>query len=666
MLLENIFYNIRSYKILKLCKGFEMDNIFFLTLQFFVIIAFGMFWYKLLRWDPEESICMAIISAMTMVFVFAYFGKGIIALAVIYICSGLGFLWFFLGSKIKWFAVDQRRAYGFFSPSVILLTVVFLYGTVAFNGLHINNWDEMHQWGKSVTFMLHQDMLPMGEEFDGAEILLSSTTVFHYFFCKLPKVLSGRIVESNMYVSNLVLWFAAAMLPLSGMSWKQWKQCLAYAVTVFLAMNILFIQPYYNIYCDQPVTIWTGALIAWILFCREKKYRSVFVVLSLMNISLMKSMMGPLFVCILVLTLFIKYFMEFGLSFKETIIAVWKHLTLRKISYSMLCMVSVFLFSTLWSFKIGKNAVMWSDTSNQAGENRFILTLKSGLMKWFEPVNGSAVFPNMTFFLYLLIVVLVAYWFSRRYLQGKLRAQYSVLMGIYSFGFLCFFSLMIYAYMTTFTYADSIVTGSLNRYMSDFMLIGLIPTILPAFRSNIEDSVNVGKISFGATVLLLFFALSTTNGFINKVSKIQITSSNSYKQRLELENSRDEILKLMDSDERIYMINQTSNGYYTVAADYVFEHLIDRSGMCYYFTKDENNIAGLSKANFRALPKILLQNFGYLWIYKTDSYFDKMAFDVLKIPNPKEGDFYKVVNEKGRLKLKLLGNIAEKLDGKVE
>lgn len=642
-----------------------MGNLLFLTLQFFSILAFGMLWYRLFEWSPEESICMAIVSAISIILVGAYFEKAQIALLVIYALSLIGVFLFIFGRNRAVIVSLPKRVADYFSPGVVLLIFVYLYGIVAFYGLVISNWDEMNQWGKSVRYMLDCNALPFGEGFDGEDVLLSSTTFFHYYFCKIASTFTGEIVESNMYVSNLILWFSAAILPLSGLKWRSWKACLSYAIIVFLSMHVLFVQPYFNIYCDQPLVVWAGAMIAWNYFCEEKKHRRIFIILALLQIAMMKNMMGPLFTVVIVLSLFIKYFMDFDTDFKTSVKMVFRELTVDKIIYAISCVVSVFFLTAMWSLKISDNALVRGDGIIKTGDDRFKLTLKSGLLKWFQPVNLSSKFPNLTFFLFCILVVIIGAWFARKYLEGVQKKEYLVLLSFYEFGFFAFFGVMMYTYLTTFSYADSIITGSLNRYLSDYMMLGFIPLITPAFRGNVIEVSNKTtgwRINAGASLLLLFFALSTTDGFTEKALRIEVEQTYTYKEVAKMRTYRDVALSLMDSDEQIYMINQNSNGILTIAADYAFEDLIDREGMCYYFTSENQNIVGMNYANIKALPEILLNGFGYLWVYNTDSYFDKNAFSVLKIKTPQNGDFYKVENENGLLKLRRLGNILEITD----
>lgn len=642
-----------------------MGNMFFLTIQFLSILAFGMLWYTFFDWSPEESVCMAVVSAMSIILVGAYFGAAQIALLFIYMLSLVGAVGFVVKGVRAGVKSLFKCTADFFSPGILLLFLIYVYGVVVFKGLVINNWDELNQWGKSARYMLDFNALPFGENFDGDDILLSSTTLFHYYFCKIASTMTGEIVESNMYVSNIVLWFSAAILPLSGLKWKNWKGCLSYTVIIFLSMNLLFVQPYFNIYCDQPLVVWAGALIAWNYFCPVRKYRRIFIVTALFQLALMKNMMGPLFTVIVVLALFVKYFMDFDTDFVSSVKMVWKKITLDQVVYGILCVSSVFLLTVLWSLKVGGNALVRGDGIVKTGGDRFELTVKSGLLKWFQPVNLSTGFPNATFFLFLLFVIVIGIWFSKRYLTGLCRKEYVVLLGFYKIGFFAFFVLMIYTYLTTFSYADSIATGSLNRYLSDYMMLGFIPLIVPAFRGNRIEKENTKfgwQLNGGATILLLFFALSTTNGFTKKVLRFEEQETASYIEISKMTTYRDIARSLMDNDEKIYMVNQSGSGLMVVAADYAFEELIDREEMCYYFTSASKTVIGMNDAYIKALPDILLNGFGYLWIYNTDTYFNDNAFGVLKIKSPKNGDFYKVESENDLLKLKYLGNIFEIAD----
>lgn len=640
-----------------------MDNVLFLTLQFLSVLAFGMFWHRILKWSPEEGVGMAVVTALTALFVGGWFGAAQMVLVILYVFSAAGVFLQIFGRRLK--IADTDSSVGdFFSPGIVLLMLIYVYAVAAFRELAISNWDEMHQWAKAVRFMVENNALPYGNNYDGADVLLSSTTIFHYYFCKLARTMTGVLTESNMYVSNMILWFSAAVLPLSGLKWKNWKSCLLYGMTVFLSMHLLFVQPYFNIYCDQAVAVWAGALIAWILFCDEKKFRGIFIVQAILHIALMKSMMGPLFSMVIVLALFIKYVMSFEANFKDTIAGIKKDLNIRKILFGASSLAAVFLLTVVWSMRISENALNRGGSVIRAENDRVALTLKSGLEKWFQPVNLATVFPNLTYFIFLILTVVLCVWFSKKYVSGSKRKLYQVLIGFYVFGFFAFFAVMMYSYLTTFSYEDSIITGSLHRYLSDYMILGLIPLIMPAFwedaSENGGENARTGKIKAGAVVLMLFFLAGTTNGFYSKVVGVNTKKSPTYKAIVKLQQKKESALALMDSEEKIYMINQTPDGTLTVAADYVFGSLLTRTSMCYYFTEEDEEIPGSSFANIRSLPDILLKNgYGYLWIYKTDEYFDSMAFSALKIQTPKAGDFYKVIDKDGRLKLQYLGNLNE-------
>ena len=182
-------------------------------------------------------------------------------------------------------------------------------------------------------------------------------------------------------------------------------------------------------------------------------------------------------------------------------------------------------------------------------------------------------------------------------------------------------------------------------------MLGLIPLLYP-YICNRNYSSNVLVLCLP----LVFFSFGINSSFPSRVLGIGVESSDQGKGYTEMLHDKEMIDKWVDDDKRIYMINQDSNGYYTVMADYLFEHQIDRMGMCYYFTSKDTNTPGLTFINIRLLRQILSEDYGYLWIYKTDDYFNNMAFDILKIKPPKNGDFYKLEEENGRLSLKYLGN----------
>lgn len=89
----------------------------------------------------------------------------------------------------------------------MFFVLAFAYAVVAFSGILLHNWDELAQWGKAANYMVDTNRLAYGETFDGAEVLISSTTFFHYFIAKPASTVLGKIDESQYYVSNLLCGF---------------------------------------------------------------------------------------------------------------------------------------------------------------------------------------------------------------------------------------------------------------------------------------------------------------------------------------------------------------------------------------------------------------------------------------------------------------------------
>lgn len=636
-----------------------MVNAALIGVTVLIILNIALLFYVAIDISPEESFASAIMSIMLLIYVTGLFGDTKIAIWIIYIMAILGIIAAIITSGRKK-AFSLKR---FLSPSIVMIGIIVVVAVVVFDGMQICNWDELYQWGKAANYMVEFDKLPSGADFAGESVLLSSTTFFHYFIAKLSALVQGTVTESNYYVSNLLLWFSALALPFSGAGWKQWKRVFSFGLFHFLLASIIFVQPYYNIYTDQATAYWAGGMIAWLLAGKCRKKTAYLIPLVLINVGLMKSMVGPLFAVIVILAFLVLYVVDCKEKGIHVLPPDWKKKLFSKKGLAGIGIAaSPFLLMGVWSVLTNQNGIFRYNGGAQEGEkDRAILTLKSMISWIFDSVTLKDDSIYLSYGIFIIITVAFVYIVYPLVIGKKELKRYQSLMYVYIAGFAAYFLVMYVAYMCVFEYANSINATSLNRYFSDYMMLGVVPLTVPLFQWTVEESK-----PFIATMkkgLLVVFTICIVAGssdyFLENLVHLYALDVENYAAREKIDKYCEEIKELTNETGKIYFINQKKSGMLTLAADYEMDEQLSRNGMCFKFRKDTSEaISGLTDYPIDTLPTVLKeQGYSYIWIYSTDDYFTSHFKNLFDLENVKNGNFYKVVCDGEQVELEYIDRI---------
>lgn len=637
-----------------------------LSVNILMLLLNAFFLYRTFKLFPEEGLAAAVMLVLILIYGSGLVGDARLGLCVIYLMGALGAVELITNRRF-FRSNEKKKRRDFFTPGIVLFLLSAVYATVAFHDGLLNNWDELAQWGKAANYMVDKNALPYGSGFDGAGVLVSATTFFHYFIAKPCSTVLRVIKEEQYYISNVLLWFSGALLPLAGIGWKDWKKCFAYAAVVFGSMTFLFIQPYYNIYCDQACAIWAGALIAWQMFGKKSRGSSALVLMILWNVGLFKSMIGPMFAAVAVLVMGICNFMPLGDNWKDRIVRLRMQSKIRQWVYAVSACILPVLGTVVWSLYVRENALARSGaTVNQEG--RLALTLQSAVQKTFVSVSQKESLGNVSYFTFFLFAALMSVLIYRFYLHDRLKQAGRWIYSLYLAGFGIYWVILIYAYMTAFGYADSIATGSINRYFSDYMMLGLIPLIFPVFVYAGEGK-RYGSVRLNGlrkvvpTGILLAVCLLIGGDFAGRLTTWYLSKEAIYQIREDMENYAERLKKITGGEGKIYMICQSEDGYPVVAADYVMGLQLRREGMPYYFqdTDTPKDIAGLLETDIANFSEILeKEGYEYLWIYKKDDYFSEYLEENFHLDRIADDDVYRIEKvREGKYSLELLENIKD-------
>lgn len=634
-----------------------MTNLLCIAITMLLIMGVGLCFHILLGVCPEESWASAIMSIMVLVYVAGLLGSTKAALVLLLILGDAGLLAGVIAAVLK----KKRSIITFMTPGVVMIFFLAGFAAVMFHGFHIINWDELYQWGKAANYMVQHDKLASGAGFEGESVLLSSTTFFHYVFSKLSFLRLNYITESNYYVSNIVLWFSTLLLVFAGEGWKRRREVWVFGVLHFMLASVIFVQPYYNIYVDQATAYWSGALIAWVLLKKYNKRNLYLVPLTLLNVGLMKSMEGPLFAVIVLLAILLRYcFVRKEQKKKLLPDNAAKLLFSGKGILGVLVIICPFIFMGVWSVVTGENG-LFRGNGNSFDLTRFLLTAKAMLGKAFLSVTLRDDRLYISFIMFMILALALVYIVYPFFLEQEDIRVYQKLMYVYAAGSIAYFCIMLFAYLTVFPYVDSVQAISMNRYYSDYMMLGVIPLTYPLFMGEprrMRGGILALQKGLAVTVILISVYISSPY-FMSNLSHAYRMDKVSYAERENFVEYAKKVKKVTNENGKIYFVTQKKSEKYALIADYELGAQLSRSGMCFKFRENPDTyISGNTEYDISMLPSVLRDyGYEYLWIYSSDDYFKENMQEMFGIEKFKSGSFYRVVVDGESVKLEYMKNV---------
>lgn len=624
-----------------------MSNTINLCIVFLIYIFLAFFCYQVFKVTSEESLVMAATFVMLGVFGAGLVGnlKCVYYVAVIIDVLGVGLtaIKYLLGYEKK---IIYRQFTSFFSPSIVILILLFFYAFIAFKGAIYTYPDEIFQWGPAVKYMVEKGQLPYGANFTGQAVTFSMTTMFQYFWSGLT-----NFVERNSMVANFILSFIPIFLPFSGSGWKEWKKIAIYTILIFLAINIVTYVKYYTLLQDIVLPMWAGGVIGWLLWKKKEKINWIIILCSLACISSMKSLVGPLFSGIIVLVVIIYELIYYTPKRVGDIVSI------NTIKCSIAIILCIFGISGVWSYVIGTNVHNRFITYDAEAKNIFDI-IRGIINGSFSNLNSSVkAIPNVSYFIFGGLIVIFLLLFSKYCVDIKEKIYFKVTICFYLIGFLCYLIVMLYAYIRVFSASDSQSVAGLDRYLSYYILLGIVPVTSFFFvRENSNNKKSLYKIKILIFLMLLY---GTENDFVTKVSAINIKNDSIYILRSKIENQCLALNELIESEDKVFVLGVLSSNEYKIMA-YEIGNQFAGSEDCYAVYN--RNIKDTILINDVLTYPTLLENYKYdvIWLYNIEDNDKLNAFKYnYGIADVRNGSVYRVVRNSEQYELEYIGNTEE-------
>ena len=621
------------------------------TIQYFAGLAaacaslagIALFLSRQFSRPPEEGLALAILTVMGTVFLGACLGAARIAVYLLCALALLGFALRVTGRRIgrARAAADRIRNAGpFLTPSLQVFFGLVLLSALLFSGTCLQNWDEFVQWGKAVRFMGSTGSLPVGAAYDGMEYMHSASTFFHYF----TGFFTG-FDEASLYVSNAMLCLGCVPLAMRG---QPRRRCLLFSLFLFLALYALYELPFYNLYVDVALSLWTGALLLYAADApgSEKGVRG-WVPPSAMffAVSAMKPTAGILFAAIALVILA-------GTLLPD---AVSRRGLPRGKRWLLLVLIPAaaavpFLIRALWSAFVSEGGIYvdWTLLKLRRPLLRpLFYTMYRGLFTGLGHADRASYIACFTATAALLAAG------RRAFPDGEFRKRWTRAAALYLIGFAGYAAALYATYLLILPESDGLNGTSLARYFSLYAMAGLLPVCAPFFREEkgsgrpegpspcqtAGDAIPVRP----AVCLLLTAALALTlkSDSLYCATPALRWDDPYYVMYMDVRACVEEVLRATDGST-VYYVNQTSDSA-AAAAEYAFAGRWDRSVGAYRFTeKADTVVTGLQGRTAEELPVLLLSSGAeYLYVDRSDAYLDGAFERVFSMPAPRDGDLYR-------------------------
>ncbi|MDE6624934.1 MAG: hypothetical protein K2K56_01045 [Lachnospiraceae bacterium] len=627
-----------------------MGNIINVCFVFLIFILITLFWNQLLKMTSEESMCMAAVSIMLGVFVLGAVGHVKYIYYILMILALIGLLAFvFDFSLVKGEKSSLRnRLISFANPSVIMITVIFMYSVAAFRGTLFTYPDELFQWGQAVRYMFESGCLPYGVDFPGASITLSTATMFQYIWVGLRS-----FVESNCFIGNFLLAFIPVYLPFSGATWKEWKKISLYTLVIFLSFNVLTYVKYYNLLQDFVLPMWAGGIIAWLLWKKNDELNWCLLLGALMCISSMKSMVGPLFAGIVIIVLIVTQALIYGpIKIKDI-------LNKKVIILSAAVIFSVVILNIVWSILINQNVYnrFSAFDSGYKSLGDIVRGIINGAFSVYSGKIGA--FPYFSYFMIFALEAVAVFLLRKKFTNSREQQQFMIVFILYEIGFGAYLLIMLYAYARVFSAAESAIVAGLERYLAYYILLGCVPWLSLAFT---DDKLGGSRknLDLARLMIVVVLILGTGNGFITKVSAVGMDVDSSYQDRMDMQEQKKLINKLTGAEGKLCILGLLSYNESKILA-YEMGNRYSWNTDCYQmYNRNKDDVE--TYCDIERYPQLIERlDYDYIWIYQYDGQAKNIRYRY-GVKHVKDGDLYKIDRTSEEVRMVYLGNTIKMAD----
>lgn len=217
-------------------------------LYLFILLIIAVCLHLLFKIKIEQSIFLTICLIFIVMFL-----SGLVSVLTVgyYILAALGALT--IGYIIYKALRNQIKIWSILTPGFAIFVVAFAFYYFSTQGALLHLWDESTHWGTAAKKMFYSNELWTS----GLQTIASP--VFNQVMLKIT-----GYKESALYLSQWVLYLSCIILPLSAVKWKKSYLAAIYSASLIFALSAVFQDGNLNLYADGLLSFFFASIfIAW-------------------------------------------------------------------------------------------------------------------------------------------------------------------------------------------------------------------------------------------------------------------------------------------------------------------------------------------------------------------------------------------------------------------
>ena len=504
----------------------------------------------------------------------------------------------------------------------ILLCILF----IALNkGRVFEDYDEFNHWARIIKNMFLFNSYGINEE---TIVVFNEyppfTAIFQYIFLSIKNVFREDIILT----AQCILYLSVIIPITKNIRWNKSLISLILIIPSIIFIPVIFYENFYlNILVDGIL----GIMFASLIFTEYEEKDPIFKyikIFSLLTILTLTKTSGTALAVLALIIIIIKMVIDKNKS-------ELKHL----------CVVTfgVILLTSIWYIKIDDGVKRWDfeqyiETENKTQEDQ--INIAETFMK-VTVLKGNITIKELSIFIMFLIIICLNFYTLQkaRKREDKDYKYYSISMIVSIPIYLVF---LLITYMTIFDLDEAENLTCLDRYSSTIFLANIIFQLMSIIKFNVK--VDIQKVIILFTTLIIFLPMQNiATQYINGKNYIAMSNINRdiytkfriYKNRVEKDSK---ILFIAGSKAKLAYLKSLNE----------YESNI--------FIKEI--IVG-DFENEKQLEEIAI-NYDYVFIYRIDTEAKNNVCNLFEGSYVNTDTLYKVNQDEGKLKLKIVRNLNER------
>ena len=577
-----------------------------------LIVVFSIPLVKIFNKRIEEVIPISVVEIVLIIYIFGLFEKlkiGFCFIIIITIMQIIGIITYII-INVKNSKIDKIKEEfkNILTPGLLIYVALILGSVILNSGRIFEDYDEFNHWAVIIKNMYEYGNFGIENGVVTFTEYPPFTAVFQYIFLMLKNTYS----EDTIIIAQSILYFSI-IIPIT----KNIKRDKNLLKTILLIIGIIFIPMIIKntFYTDILVDALIGVMLAYTIFnIYREDTNNVFKLISVFSGIIMMSLTKTSGLALAIVAVIIFMF--------EIIRTKEKNIKNKQIKIFIILFIITLLVILSWYIKVVSsnaqtrwnfNEIIQIDKENF--DNKIVI-IKNFIKTIFE--NEIVTERGVTVVSSILILISIDLIIYKNIKENK-RKIYKKEFIVIKMITLFYILVLLYMYLTIFSFDEAFTLTSIGRYMETIMLANIILDFYIIYEENI--SFKMKQFFIILSIIIMFLPINTINEkYIN---------GNNYKAVVK--NNRDIMTKIkkyknvLNTNDKIYFITGISTDD---------QKMLSLNNYIMMPIKIGNISAGLGSNKELLCEQLLEENYSYIFFYRipemTEEQVEMLNGEVLK------------------------------------